>query len=132
MADFLLEISTPYRPFFSGRVSSLVLPVYDGLMGVQAGHEPIVTLMESGTLRYLLEGEWHLAAVSPGIVQIMPDYVVVLVNTAEQPDEIDLDRAEDAKRRAEERLSHKLSWREYQKNKLALARSIARIKTWKR
>lgn len=131
MADFMLEISTPYRPFFTGRVESLVLPIYDGLFGVEAGHEPVVTLIESGTLRYQVNGEWHLAAVSPGIVEIMPHYVVVLVNTAEHPEEIDLNRAEEAKRRAEEHLRHETNMREYHRNKLALARAIARINTRK-
>lgn len=129
MGQFTLEITTPYRQFFTGEVDALVIPIEDGLYGVEPGHDPVVTLVEPGTLKYQMGGKWHTAAVSHGVAEIMPDYVILLLSAAERPEEIDLKRAEEAKRRAEEVLRQKGSMQEYHRNKLALARAVARIKT---
>ena len=67
MSSYLLEILTPDRQFFSGEVESLVFPIYDGAYGVEPGHEPTVTIVEPGTLRYRVEGTWQVAAVTSGI-----------------------------------------------------------------
>lgn len=129
MSTFSLEILTPDRQFFIGEVESLVLPIIDGEFGVQAGHEPVVTIVEPGTLRYLFDGMWYLAAVTSGIAEIMPDYTVLLVSAAERPEEIDRKRAEAAKKRAEERLHQKNNLQQQLSSKAALARALARLKT---
>ncbi len=129
MSTFSLEILTPDRQFFSGEVESLVLPIIDGEFGVQAGHEPVVTIVEPGTLRYLIDGTWHLAAVTSGIAEIMPDYTVLLVSAAERPEEIDRKRAEAAKKRAEERLQMQANLQQQLSAKAAMARALARLKT---
>lgn len=131
MNSFSLEILTPQRQFFVGHVESLVLPILDGEYGVEAGHEPVVTVVAPGTLRYRVEGKWHEAAVTSGIAEIMQEYTVLLLSAAERPDEIDLDRAEAAKRRAEERLRQQISNQEYVSSKAALSRAMARLKTGK-
>lgn len=129
MGTFHLEVLTPDRQFFVGEVESLIVPIIDGEYGVQAGHEPIVTIVEPGTLRYKVDGDWKIAAVTSGIAEIMPDYTVLLLSAAERPEEIDLRRAEAAKERAEERLRHKSNVQEYHSSKAALARAMARLKT---
>jgi len=129
MTSFSLEILTPDRQFFSGEVESLILPILDGEYGVEAGHEPTVTIVEPGTLRYKFNGAWNQAAVSSGIAEIMPNYTVLLLSSAERPEEIDMRRAEEAKRRAEEHLRQKGSIQEYHNSKAALARAMARLKT---
>ena len=130
--QFHLEIVTPDRHFFIGEAQELTVPAIDGSLGVLAGHEPAVTALEPGELRYRAGGEWHEAVVSQGLAEIMPDRVMVLVFSAERPEEIDWARAEDAKERAEERLRQKLSMRDYYNSKAALARALARLKAAKR
>ena len=126
---FTLEIITPERQFYIGPAQALVLPIVDGEMGVYAGHEPAATALEPGELRYKVDGKWELAAVGSGFAEIKPDYVILLASFAEHPEEIDRNRAEAAKRRAEERLRQKQSLREYHHSQAALARAMARLKT---
>ena len=118
---FHLEVVTPDRQFYIGDADSLVLPAIDGYMGVEAGHEPVVTAVVPGEA-------WTHAVVSQGLAEIMPDRVMVLTTSAERPEEIDWKRAEAAKERAEERLRQKLSIQEYYNSKAALARAMARLK----
>ena len=82
---FMLEIITPEKQFFTGEVESLIIPAVDGSYGVQAGHEPIVTAIEPGEARYKVDGVWHTAVVTQGFAEIMSDYAVVLVATADRP-----------------------------------------------
>lgn len=126
---FYLEIITPERQFYIGPAQSLILPAVDGQIGVQPGHEPAVTAVEPGELRFRVDGEWKPAAVGAGFAEIKPDYVILLVGFAEHPEEIDRKRAEAAKERAEERLRQKQSIHEYYHSKAALARAMARLKT---
>ncbi len=131
MADqstFSLEIITPERQFYIGPAEALVFPAVDGEMGVYPGHEPVVTAIEPGELRYKANGQWEPAAVGSGFAEIKPDYVILLVGFAEHPEEIDRKRAEAAKARAEERLRQKQSIQEYYHSKAALARAMARLK----
>lgn len=125
---FYLEIITPEKQFYVGPAEGLVIPALDGAYGVQPGHEPVVTAIEPGTLRYQVDGIWQEAVVSDGLAEIMPDYAVLLVSSAERPEEIDRARAERAKERAEERLRQKQSVREYYLSKAALARAMARLR----
>lgn len=123
-----LEIITPEKQFFTGNVEGIVLPALDGQYGVQPGHEPIVTALEPGNVRYCVDGTWKEVVVTQGFAEIMPDYAIMLVSTAERPDEIDHARAERAKQRAEERLRQQQSIQEYYHSKAALARAMARLK----
>ncbi len=133
MSTFALEIMTPYRPFFTGEVESIVIPTMEGLFGVEAGHEPTVLVVEAGILRYKVEGQWREALVTRGFAEILPHHTILLVTAAEEPGEIDLKRAEEAKARAEERLNEgRSNMEEYLSSKAALARATARIKMGKR
>ena len=123
-----LEIITPEKQFFTGNVEGIVLPALDGQYGVQPGHEPIVSALEPGIVRYCVDGAWKEIVVTQGFAEIMPDYAIMLVSTAERPDEIDRARAERAKQRAEERLRQQQSIQEYYHSKAALARAMARLK----
>ena len=126
---FYLEIITPDRQFYVGPAQSLILPAVDGQMGVEPGHEPAVTAIEPGEMRYKVDGAWQSAAVGAGFAEIKQDYVIMLVGFAEHPEEIDRKRAAAAKQRAEERLRQKQSKQEYYHSKAALARAMARLKT---
>ena len=126
---FYLEIVTPERQFFTGDAEALILPAVDGEIGVYPGHEPAVTAVEPGELRYKAGGRWEPAAVGAGFAEIRQDRVILLVGFAEHPEEIDRKRAEAARERAEERLRQKQSIHEYYHSKAALARAMARLKT---
>ncbi|MBU3806161.1 MAG: ATP synthase F1 subunit epsilon [Candidatus Fournierella pullistercoris] len=132
MKTLFLEIITPERQFYIGPAEELVLPAIDGLYGVQPGHEPAVTAMEPGELRFKVDGEWQVAAIGQGFVEIMPDRAIVLVSSAEHPDEIDQRRAQEALERAEERMRQKKSVEEYYYSKAAMARAMARLKVSRR
>lgn len=126
---FHLEIITPSRVFYSGPAQDLIMPVLDGLYGVQAGHEPVVTAIEPGELQFRVAGEWQKAAVTTGFAEVLPEKTILLVAAAEHPEEIDLKRAEAAKARAEERLRQKRSMQEYYRSQAALSRATARLRT---
>ena len=114
---FYLEIITPEKQFYVGPAEGLVIPAIDGAYGVQPGHEPVVTAIEPGIARFQVNGVWQEVVVSDGLAEIMPDYTILLVSSAERP-----------KERAEERLRQHQSVREYHLSKAALARAMARLR----
>ena len=123
-----LEIIATDRVFFSGETEHLVITAIDGLLGIMAGHEPLVTCLPTGELKYLVDGEWKYAAISEGFIQVMPDSSIILADTCELPEEIDIKRAQEAKERAEELLRQKQSIKEYYETQAALNRAINRLK----
>jgi len=125
---FHLEIIATDRVFFSGEVEHLVITAIDGLLGIMAGHEPLVTSLPTGELKYLVDGEWKYAAISEGFIQVMPDSSIILAETCELPEEIDIKRAQEARERAEERLRQKQSIKEYYETQAALNRAMNRLK----
>lgn len=127
-----LEIITPEKKFYSGPAEGIIMPAIDGQYGVQPGHEPVVTALEPGTVRYCVDGTWNEVVVSMGFAEVMPDYAILLVDTAERPEEIDRARAERALERAEERMRQKQSIQQYYRSKAAIARAMARLKASKK
>ena len=125
---FHLEIIATDRVFFKGEVEHLVITAIDGLLGILAGHEPLVTSLPTGELKYLVDGEWKYAAISEGFIQVMPDSSIILAETCELPEEIDIKRAQEARERAEERLRQKQSIKEYYETQAALNRAMNRLK----
>ena len=125
---FHLEIIATDRVFFSGEVEHLVITAIDGLIGIMAGHEPLVTSLPTGELKYLVDGVWKYAAISEGFIQVMPDSSIILADTCELPEEIDIKRAQEARERAEERLRQKQSIKEYYETQAALNRAMNRLK----
>ncbi len=93
-----------------------------------AKHAPTVVAVSVGPLKINADGKWIEAVVTDGFAEIMPDKVILLTDTAEYPEEIDINRAKAAKQRAEERLQRQLSNIEYTRSKAALARAMARLK----
>lgn len=129
---FNLEIIASDHPFFKGDCEMLVFPGLDGEYGILPNHEAMVTCLSAGELRFKVDGEWIYAAVSDGIVEIMPEFVVLLADTVEKPEEIDVNRAQEAKIRAEERLRQKQSIKEYYHTQAALNRAMNRLKVTKK
>ena len=120
---FYLEITASDRKFYNGECEMMIFPAIDGQQGILPNHESMVTAVKAG-----VNGEWKEAAVGDGFVEIMPEFVVLLADTVEWPDEIDIRRAKEAKERAQERLRQKESQREYYHSKAALSRAMARLK----
>ena len=131
MATFFLEVITPERKFFSGEADSVVFKSIDGEMGVLARHAPTVVAVTVGSLRITSQGKRIEALVTDGFAKIMPDKVIILIDTAEYPEEIDINRAREAKLRAEERLQKQSSQLEYMRSKAALSRAMARLRITK-
>lgn len=125
---FYLEITASDRQFYNGECEMMIFPAIDGEQGILPNHESMVTAVKAGELKFKVDGEWREAAVGDGFVEIMPEFVVLLADTVEWPDEIDIRRAREAKERAQERLRQKESQREYYHSKAALSRAMARLK----
>jgi len=125
---FHLEIIATDRDFYKGECEHLVITAIDGLLGIMAGHEPLVTALPDGELKYMVDGKWHYAAISEGFIQVMPDNSVILADTCELPEEIDIKRAEEERQRAQEKLRQKQSIQEYYQTQAALNRAMNRLK----
>ena len=129
MNSFILNITTSSGEFYQGNCESMVLPVKDGVYGVQAGHSPVLVAIHMGMLKFTVDGETREILVGDGIAEVTPTFVLLLVDSAERPEDIDKNRAEAARIRAEERLQHKQSMHEYYQTKIALDRAMQRLQT---
>jgi F-type H+-transporting ATPase subunit epsilon len=128
---FKIEIATPDRRFFSGDVEMIILKTLDGEMGILKDHAPTVVAVDIGPIKILQDGQWLEAFLSEGFMEITKEKTVILCDTAEWPNEIDVNRAKAAKERAEERLQRQLSQLEYIRSRTALARAMGRLKVTK-
>lgn len=107
MADTIhLEIVTPERLLLEADVDSVQIPGLDGELGILPGHSPLISQLKPAGLLSYVEGNTTVqVVVSEGFVEVMPDRVQVLAETAERPDEIDVERAIRLKERAEKLLA---------------------------
>ena len=130
MADnnlFSLRIITPDRIFYEGEASMVEFNTTEGEIGVLKGHIPMTVIISPGILTIKeAEGEKQ-AALHAGFAEILQDKVVIMAEIVEWPEEIDLERAEDAKERAEERLRSKTPETDILRAETALQRALARI-----
>ncbi len=129
---FRLELLASDRPFYVGTCEHLVFPSNDGLMGILPGHESLVTIVQPGEIKYKVDGVWHYCAISEGFAEVRKDYVLILGDAIELPDEIDIRRAAEAAERAKERLRQKQSILQYYHTQAALNRAMNRLKISKR
>ena len=132
MSSFNLHISTPEKLFFNNDVENVILTSIEGELGVLAGHIPMVTALATGAVKMLVKGEWKTAFISGGFAEIKHDEVVVLADTAEWPEEIEINRALEAKKRAEERMRLHESEVEYARSVAALQRAMTRLRIARR
>ncbi len=127
--DFLLEIVTPERQVVAERVDALRAPGIAGEFGVLPSHERFITGLDTGMLRYHVVGatEWAELSVSSGLVEVLPDRVIVLAQTAETAQEVDIARAKTALERARERLKNPQDDTDVERALEALKRSTVRL-----
>jgi F-type H+-transporting ATPase subunit epsilon len=128
MATIKLDIVTAERVVFSEDVDIVLAPGVEGLLGILPHHTPLMTMLEPGELRVRKGGEEFSLAISGGFLEVRPDRVIVLADSAERAEEIDISRAEEAKRRAQERLSSRVPEVDTTRAEAALRRSMARLK----
>ncbi len=123
-----LDIVTPEKVVFSEEVDFVVAPGVDGELGFLPEHAPLVSALKIGELRVQQGGKDFKFAVSGGFVEVKNSRVVVLADAAERADEIDVERAQAAKERAEQRLSAQSGDIDVVRAELALKRALTRIK----
>jgi F-type H+-transporting ATPase subunit epsilon len=125
---FPLSVLTPERTFFNGEAVSITVETIDGQIGVLADHVPMVTALTMGTLVIRQENQILVAFHSEGFMEVTARGAEIFCQVCEWPDEIDIDRAAEAQRRAEERLSHASDTSTMAHSAAALKRAIKRIK----
>ncbi len=130
--NFTLEIITPDRVFYKGDAKMIEMNTSEGEIGVLPGHIPMTVIVKPGILTiYEADGEEKEAALHAGFAEILPEKVTLLAEIIEWPDEIDRDRAEAAKERAEERLRTATPETDILRAQTALMRAVARIEVLK-
>lgn len=132
MNTFTLEVLAAERTFYSGPCKSLVIPLSDGQYGIQANHSNTFAAIVPGELKITLpDGQEMIAAVSQGMVKIENNHVLILVDTAERPDEIDENRAKNSAAQAKEAILQKKSIQDYYAAQAKMARAINRLRVKK-
>ena len=129
MNSFRLHIFAADRVFFEGDCVSLIVPTNQGQYGVQAHHSNMIAALVPGMLTYRLpEGESRNAAVSAGMIKVEANDVLVLVDAAERPEDIDAIRARRKADEAREILLQKRSQQEYRTAAATPARALNRLR----
>ena len=129
MPDIRLDVVTAERMVYSDSVDMVVAPGFEGQLGILPHHTPLMTALLPGELRIKKGGEEVSLVISGGFLEVRPDKVVVLADTAERADEIDVERAEAARRRAQERLSQERELGiDGARAEASLRRSLARLR----
>ena len=122
-----LQIVSADRRLVNETVDEVEIPGADGYFGVLPGHTPLLALLQVGQLWYRQGQEIHYLAVAYGFAEVQPDRVTILAEVAERADEIDLARAEAARRRAEERLAAPAVHLDAERARIALLKSLIRL-----
>ena len=134
MTPFKLEIVTPDGVFFDGMTENVIVRTTVGDKGILAHHEPYVAAITISKFKVKIDGEFRYGAISSGVIKVGKDKTVILAQSCEWADEIDVDRAVKARQIAEERISHYEKTND-QKNldiaEFKLKRAINRIETSK-
>lgn len=129
MGTFGLNVIASDKDFYHGRGTSISLPAKDGSITILAHHADMMIAIVPGEMRFQTEdGTEHIAIVGGGFAQIINNRVMVLADSIEKPEDIDVKRAKEAKERAEEQLRQQQSMQEYYVSKASLARAMARMK----
>ena len=131
---YRLEIVAPDHIAYAGDVASIVVPGAEGYLGVLARHAPMLAELTVGVIKVApREGDAFRMATGGGFLEVMPDRTVILADSVERADEIDVDRAEAARRRAQERLTHRAEpGMDLERAEIALRRALNRLRLARR
>ncbi len=122
-----LQIVSADRMLVNEQVDEVEIPGEGGYFGVLPGHTPLLAALHVGELWYRQGREVHYLSVAFGFAEVQPDRVTILAQIAEHADEIDVARAESAKRRAEERIARPAADIDFERARIALMKSLIRL-----
>jgi F-type H+-transporting ATPase subunit epsilon len=132
MATVKLDIVSAERLVFSEDVAAIVAPGVAGQLGILPHHAPLMTMLQPGELLVRKDGDEIVLAISGGFLEVRPDRVIILADAAERAEEIDIARAEEAMRRAQERMQHPTSDVDLPQAEAAIRRALARLQVAER
>ncbi len=122
-----LQVVSADRRLVNESVDEVIIPGSEGYFGVLPGHTPLLATLHVGELSYRQGGDWHYLALAFGFAEVQPEAVTVLAETAERPADIDIGRAEAAKKRAEERIGRPAVDIDFERARIALLKSLIRL-----
>ena len=132
MASMRFEIVTAERLVYSEEIDVLVAPGIDGELGILPSHAPLLTELKPGEIRVVKDGDDSYMVVSGGFMEVLGNKITILADTAEHVEEIDVERAEEALRSAEERVESRTSDMDMERALAAMRRSQARLRVARR
>ena len=124
---FQLEIVTPVKLMVKDAAEEAQIPGLSGYLGILPGHAPLITELAVGVITYKASGVTHTLSVAWGFMEVLQDKVTILAETAERPQEIDVERAQKAKDRADQRLKSNDPKVDYTRAEDALHRAETRL-----
>jgi len=122
-----LQVVSADRALVNESVDEVIVPGADGYFGVLPGHTPLLAALQVGQLTYRQGREEHPLLIAFGFAEVLPDRVTVLAQIAEKPEEIDVTRAETAKKRAEQRLAQPTVDMDAERARIALMKALIRL-----
>jgi F-type H+-transporting ATPase subunit epsilon len=122
-----LQIVTPDQAIIHEQVDEVEIPGSEGYFGVLPGHTPLLASLAVGELWYRKGQDKTYLAIAFGFAEVLPDRVTILARLAEKAEDIDPERAEAARKRAEERLAHPKTEVDYDRARVALEKSLTRL-----
>lgn len=126
--EFSLEIITPKGIYLEGKATSLTIKLTSGYRTFLAGHAPLIGCLDYAPAHIVRNGKTDFYAVHGGAINVTKDKIIVICNAIEHAKDIDVARAKESKKRAEERLAKKDPNINLKRARLALARALARLK----
>jgi len=132
MSTIRLDVVTAERVVFSDDVDAVVVPGMEGQLGILPHHAPLMTMLQPGELLVRKGGAEIYLAVTGGFLEVRPERVIVLADAGERVEEIDIARAEEAKRRAEEKLEAHIPELDLAQAESALRRALVRLEVVER
>ncbi|HOJ45287.1 MAG TPA: ATP synthase F1 subunit epsilon [Bacilli bacterium] len=127
-----LVILTPRKKFYEGDVALVNLVTIAGEIGILPEHHPLISVIKTGILHIIIGDKTHYFATSGGVVSIDHDKLVLLLETIERPEDIDIKRAEEAKKRAEALLKSQSGEVDVRRAEAALSRALNRIEVYQK
>ncbi|WP_024123161.1 F0F1 ATP synthase subunit epsilon [Bacillus halotolerans] len=127
MKTVQVNIVTPDGPVYDANIEMVSVRAESGDLGILPGHIPTVAPLKIGAVRLKKDGQTELVAVSGGFIEVRPDQVTILAQTAETAEGIDKERADAARQRAQERLNSQSDDTDIRRAELALQRALNRL-----
>jgi len=132
MNNFKLDVVSAHESMYSGEIKFVVIPGEEGELGIYPGHIPLITRIKPGSVRFNnSENEQEIIVVAGGILEVQPTMVTVLADTAIRANDIDQERAEEAKKIAESKLKNNTDEIDLARAHAELAFAIAELKAIK-